>query len=174
MLKKRKQLTVEGIGLTKNGRLIYEWQVLIDPAYSSRAAAIAVGLDKEILSLPVNKTYRQSIEKDLIAEVNGAQLKLTVFDYLSKVSHWNPRLLDELVGVNKDMHLGYTPEYLRMSVIALPTFISCAVIFAEIFCGHFFEDKDNHLKKLQKIKADFEKSFADLINDSQIYSVDAE
>lgn len=164
-------LEFEGIGLTKNGKIIYEWQALIDPRYSSRAVAIALELDKEILSLSVNKIYRQSIEKDLLAEKNADQLKLTVFDYLSKVSHWNPRFLYELVGVNKDMHLGYTPEYLRMSLIVFPTFLSCAVIFSEIFCGHFFEDKDNHLQKLLKIKTNFEKLFTDLINNSLIDSV---
>lgn len=163
-------LEFDGIYLTANGKHRYAWQFLIDKKYSLRETAIAVKIDKEILNFPVNKVYRESIENDLVAEVSGTQLKLTVFDYLSKITHWNPRFLAKLVGVNKDKHLGYTSEYLRICIIALPTFINCAVIFAEIFCRHFFEDKDNQLKKLQKIKSDFEKSFANLINNSQVDS----
>lgn len=158
-------LEFEGIYLTKKNKYGYDWQCLIDPDYSLRETAIALGLDREILSFPVNKMYRQSIDNDLTAEVNGIQLKLTVFDYLSKVTHWNPRLLNELVDVNKDMHLVHTSEYLRMCIISLPTFISCAVIFAEYFCGHFFEDANNQLKVLRQIKSNFEQSFADLINE---------
>lgn len=159
-------LEFEGIYLDAKGKHQYQWQDLIDKNYSLRGAAIAVGIDREILNFPVNKIW--SIKDDLVIEVDGTELKLTVFDYLSKITHWNPRLLTELVGVNKDKHVGYTNEYLRMCIISLPTFISCAVIFAEIFCGHVFEDKDNQLKKLQKIKSDFDISFADLINDLQV------
>lgn len=161
-------LEFEGVYLNAKGKHQYEWQYLIDENYSLRGTAIAVGIDREILSLPVSKI--QSVKDDLVTEVNGMEIKLTVFDYLSKITHWNPRLLTELVGVNKEKHVGYTNEYLRMCIIALPTFISCAVIFAEIFCGHLFEDKDNQLEKLQNIKADFEQSFADLLNNSLIDS----
>jgi hypothetical protein len=158
-------LEFEGIYLDARGKHQYQWQGLIDKNYSSRGAAIAVGIDREILNFPVKKIW--TTKDDSVVEVDDTELKLTVFDYLSKITHWNPRFLTELVGVNKNKHVGYTDEYLRMCIIALPTFISCAVMFAEIFCGHFFEDKDNQLKRLQKIKADFDKLFADLINNPQ-------
>ncbi len=160
----------QGLYLSENDNPRYDWQSLVDKKYNLRSASIAVGIDKEILNFPVNKVYRKSIENGLVINVNGVELKLTVYDYLSKITHWNPRLLAEMVGVNSDKHLGYTSEYLRMCIITLPTFISCAVIFSEIFCRHFFEDEDNHLEKLKKIKAYFEKSFADLLNDSLIDS----
>lgn len=159
-------LEFEGVYLNAKGKHQYEWQDLIDEKYSLRSAAIAVGIDREIFNFPVNKA--QSIKDGLVVELNGVEMKLTVFDYLSKIIHWNPRLLAELVGVNKDKHVGYTNEYLRMCIISLPTFISCAVIFAEIFCGHFFEDKNNQLIELQKIKTNFEKLFVELLDNSLI------
>lgn len=163
-------LNFEGIYPIK-GKIKYEWQSLIDKNYSSRNAAIAVGIDCEIFNLPISEDLKKLIKNDLGADKKFPELKLTVFDYLSKITHWNPRMLKELVGINKEKHLGYTSEYLRMCVIALPTFISCSVIFAEIFCRHFFVDNDNQLSRLQIIKTNFERSFADLINDLQQESV---
>jgi hypothetical protein len=77
----------------------------------------------------------------------------------------NPRLLSELVGANNNKHLGYNrTEQLRMCIIALPTFISCIVIFAEIFCAHFFPNQnDDTIKKLYSIKSKFEDDLAELV-----------
>lgn len=150
-------LDFDGVCITNNGKKKYEWQYSIDPNYSMRKWAIEVKLDREILSWGTN----------LDTEKNDKNLNLTVVDYLSKVSHWNPRFLHELIGVNKEKHLGYTIEYLRMCIISLNTFISCAVMFAEIFCSHFFEDKNNDLAKLQEIRSNFVQIFEKLLNETQ-------
>src|SRR5438445_10657368 len=58
-------LEFQGLYLTENDNPQYVWQSLVDQKYSLRKAAIAVGIDSEIINLPVTEIYRESIEHQL-------------------------------------------------------------------------------------------------------------
>ena len=146
-------LNFEGVGLKQNGKTTKIWQEIIDPEYSSTKIAKVIGLDTEIMSLPLIGSY---IEKSNGKKMH--ELNLTTFDYLSKVVHWNPRIVNELIGYNSNLKLGYTSEYLKMAIISSGTFISCAIIFTELFIENFFNKEIEEVKnKTHKIKNKFQK-----------------
>jgi hypothetical protein len=139
-------LDFDGIGKYKTGKVFHEWQKKIDPDYSTRKTAITLGLDQEAIPLP------------LASHENG-KIDLTLFDYLSKITHWNPRTLKDLIGINSDNHLGYTLEYPKMAFIFFLVSLDCILTFTEIFIIHCFKiDRVVVKSKLSCIKENFTKS----------------
>jgi hypothetical protein len=141
-------LNFEGVGTGKNGKDFYEWQKEINPKYSTRQIAIDLGIDQENIILPLTEHSQYQ------------ELKLTVFDYLSKITHWNPRFINDLVGYNSDMHLGDTIQYLRMATISSEAFVYCAMTFAEIFIERCLGVESETIKqKTNSIREKFRQSF---------------
>ncbi|KTC89787.1 XRE family transcriptional regulator [Fluoribacter dumoffii] len=143
-------LNFEGLGLKTNGKVTNNWQKVIDPDYTSRKIAQDIGLDREIMSLPLAESYN-------IKDKKISKIDLTTFDYLSKVVHWNPTIINKLIGYNSDLKLGHTSEYLRMAIISSGTFISCAIIFTELFVESFFNQETENVKnKTNQIQRKFQ------------------
>ncbi|ABQ54202.1 hypothetical protein [Legionella pneumophila] len=146
-------LNFEGVDVGQNGKKIYEWQRVFRPTYSSKKTAMELGIDKECIILP-------------LTQHKNKELKLTVFDYLSKITHWNPRLLNDLVGCNSEKHLGNAVEHTRMAAISVETFIFCAITFTEIFLKLCLKvDEESVNQKTSKIKEKFRGAFAPFYND---------
>lgn len=79
----------------------------------------------------------------------------STFDYLSKVIHWNPKIINELVGFTEG-HLVFGSEQLKMFFIASSEFISCSIRFIIIFSEHFYSDRHKECsEKALKIQKDF-------------------
>lgn len=146
-------LNFEGVGIGKNGKDFYEWQKEINPKYSTRQIAIDLGIDQENIILPLTEHAQYQ------------EMKLTVFDYLSKITHWNPRFINDLVGYNSDMHLGNTIQYLRMATISSETFVYCAITFTEIFMERCLSvDSKTIKKRTNAIREKFRQLFVQFYN----------
>lgn len=141
-------LNFEGVGIGKNGKDFYEWQLEINTKYKTRKIALDLGIDQECVVLPLTEHSKYQ------------ELKLTVFDYLSKITHWNPRLINDLVGYNSDMHLGNTIEYLKMATISSETFVYCAITFTELFMERCHGvDNETIKQKTNAIREKFRQTF---------------
>ncbi|MBN9226612.1 MULTISPECIES: hypothetical protein [Legionella] len=141
-------LNFEGVDVGRNGKDFYEWQKAFCPTYSSRETAMELGIDRECIILP-------------LTQHKSKELKLTVFDYLSKIMHWNPRLLNDLVGYNSEKHLGNAVEHTRMAAISVETFVFCAITFTEIFLKLCLKiDEESVNQKTSNIKEKFRGAFA--------------
>ncbi|HHU0062068.1 TPA: hypothetical protein ACT9LW_003209, partial [Legionella pneumophila] len=138
-------LSFEGVSTDHKGKKFYEWQDEFTKK-TTRQIAIDLNIDREAIIWPL--THNKDKE-----------LNLTVFDYLSKITHWNPRVIKDLVGYNKENHMGYTSEYFRMAILALEVFVYCATTFAEIFMVYCLKLDDISVKdKTQNIRSEFQQT----------------
>jgi hypothetical protein len=105
--------------------------------------AINTGLDRDVFSL------------DMETILNSTQLtskNITFFDYLSKILHWNPIILKNLVGKDGDNNVGYQEKNeLQMIEISMMIAASCACVFAELWLNHFFPNETNVSNTLKNI-----------------------
>ncbi|HAT8315144.1 TPA: hypothetical protein ACT9MM_001450 [Legionella pneumophila] len=152
-------LNFEGVEVRQNGKEIYEWQKVFNPSYTSKKTAIELNIDRECIILP-------------LTQHKNKELKLTVFDYLSKITHWNPRLLNDLVGYNSEKHLGNAIEYARMAAISVETFLFCAITFTEIFMKLCLKVDDETVnQKINNIREQFRGSFVPFYSDIELEPV---
>jgi len=94
------------------------------------------------------------IIKRLKLDCENKHMKST-FDYLSKIVHWNPKIINKLVGLQAG-HLTFGPEKLNMFFIASSEFIRCSLSFIIIFIEHFYPNNaDIYLKGATEIQNDF-------------------
>lgn len=137
-------------GINFEGKIVNEWYKQIDEKFTLRKEAIRLGLDSEFI-----KIYISSNSNDV---ENDKYISLTIFDYLSKLTHWNPMLLKRFFGLDKNNHLTSMDEHIRLAVLSTTSFFGCIVFFARTFVKHFYENKHNReLDELDKIRLDFDK-----------------
>lgn len=82
--------------------------------------------------------YDKNIKR-LGLDCEGKNFKST-FDYLSKIIHWNPKIINKLVGL-QDGYVAFGPEKLNMFLVSSSEFIKCAASFIIIFSEHFYPEK---------------------------------
>lgn len=140
-------LNFNGVGIGKNGKPFYDWQEEINKK-STRQTAIDLGVDE--VTIPLS-----------LSSYNSSGLVITCFDYLSKITHWNPKLINDLVGLNAENHLGFSVEYLRMAVLSLDTSLRCILVFTEHFIEYCLNvDKITIRSETSRIRETFRKSIA--------------
>ncbi|MFM9185155.1 hypothetical protein [Legionella pneumophila] len=126
-------LNFDGIGLKKDEKnTTFLWQETIIPKYTSRKIVLNLGLDDEVVDTFSN---------------TGECSKITTFDYLSRIAHWNPQIINGLVGFDSNNHLVFNKsEYAKMALMASTRFVTCAITFTLFFVDHFYPEKFEDIK----------------------------
>lgn len=146
-------LHFDGTGLKKGKtKKAYIWQETIVPEYKIREIAQELGVDSEVINIYSNA---------------GDCISITTFDYLSKIAHWNPHIINELVGLNSSGHLVFNKsEYLKLAVITSSRFLVCTVTFTLIFMEHFYPESHEDVKKrLEQTQESFLRAVKKIIED---------
>ena len=137
-------LAFKGVGQYINKKeekiTTYQWQdLVIKEKFNYRKTALSLGIDLN----------------DFTDE--------TTFDYLSRVLHWNPKIINDLVGVQNG-HLAFGPKKLCMFFVASSQFINCLQQFIIIFVEHFYPNETCYYLELEKVH-EIQKNFMDSIYD---------
>ena len=136
-------LSFDGIGFKKNEKnKTYAWQETIITKYTSRKIAQDLGFDDEVVDIFLT---------------TGECTKITTFDYLSRIAHWNPQIVNRLVGLNSTNQLVFNgSEYLKMALMASTRFVTCAITFTLFFVDHFYSENFENMRiKMDRIQEDF-------------------
>lgn len=135
-------LNFDGVGVKENRKKTYSWQELILPSYKSRTIGLDIGLDQEIVETVLK---------------NGESVKITTFDYLSRITHWNPQIINNLIGINSKNHLIFHgSEYENIALMAVTKFVSCTITFTLLFVDYFYPEMLESInKKMEAINNNF-------------------
>ncbi|MDP3561381.1 MAG: heme-binding protein [Legionellaceae bacterium] len=146
-------LNFDGVGTNKNGGKTYAWQDTVHPKYTARKIGKNIGFDEEVIETMLN---------------TGESIKITTFDYLSRIAHWNPQIINQLIGLDANNHLVFNAsEYERMALIASTRFITCAITFTLFFVDHFYPQMFEDVKiKMDRIQNKFLNSLLECNKDN--------
>ena len=96
---------------------------------------------------------------------HGKQIKLSIYDLLSKIVHYNPKFLTQLVRVNrKKFQTYYPPAYIYVYATTILATIHSTIQFCLIFLEHL------HPSAYQKEKEQLVKMYSELTSNLHIFS----
>ena len=118
--------------------------------------AISLNLDSQIISFDVS-----------VFELTEDKENMTLYDFFSKVAHFNPKFLRDFVGTDAQGNLIFRSQHTLLCIIGCMTFVNCMAIFSDLFLTHFHGfNYINQRAKIREIQEDFQKflmSYYDLI-----------
>lgn len=126
----------------ENKKIIREWQKIIDPEFTYRKAALDLKIDVE---LPI---------------IEGEQISL--FDFLSKILHWNPKIMKDIIGRDRQGIVTYKPGTLSMVTLHIALQSICAFIL--FYAINFFPYQQNIFNTLTNIRSEFQEHIARHLN----------
>ena len=129
--------------LKNNGKTLFNWLEIVYPNKSIKDIIISQGLDKnDVIDFE-------------FATNKGGQIKLSLYDFLSKVSHYNPKILKNLLGVDEN-GLAYRPNYVQVCLVNLHAIMNSFMQFCIVFYSHLYQDQyQNRMQDLFTLLKEF-------------------
>lgn len=113
---------------------IQEWQKIVDPDFTYRKAALDLKID---ITLPF---------------IEGGE-DISYFDFLSKVLHWNPQIMKDIIGRDRRGIVTYKPG--TLSMVTLHTALKSICGFTLFYVSNFFpsqQDISSNTYNLESLK----------------------
>lgn len=122
---------------------IQEWQKIVDPAFTYRKAALDLKIDA-ILPL-----------------IEGGE-DISFFDFLSKILHWNPQVMKDIIGRNRQGIVTYKPGTLSMITLNIALKSICG--FTLFYALKFFPNQQDIYSNTSNTLTDIKNRFQDHIS----------